>query len=237
VLVLQIPPGSSVEQVSRQVAQLPGHDASAFLALATGGTVHSPWSPSGSASLDGLLGAGTYQLQPGETDTQLLIQMIDRFNHMAQSAGLAAGAQKAGRTPYEVITVASIVQKEAVISKNMAAVARVIYNRLIAGVPLQSVATLRYAEHRDGGVVTPADERLSTPYNTFANKGLTPTPICTVSSEALRAALHPAQGSWRYYAVTGKDGTESFATTRAQQRANEALASRRGIESTMPSDG
>jgi UPF0755 protein len=230
VLLLQLPPGSSVEQVSQLVAQLPGHDGTAFLALATGGTLHSPWSPPGSTNLDGLLGAGTYRVGPGETDTQLLIQMIDRFTQMAQSAGLAASEQKVGRTPYEVITVASIVQKEAVITKNMAAVTRVIYNRLAAGMPLQSDATVRYAQHRDGGAVTPQDEQVSTAYNTFTNKGLTPTPICSPSANALRAALSPPNGSWRYYVVTGKDGTESFATTEAQHRADLALARQRGLQ-------
>lgn len=229
VFSLQLPPGSSVEQVSRQVAELPGHDGSAFLALATGGTLHSPWSPPGSSSLDGLLGAGSYRVLPGETDAQLLIQMIDRFNHIAKSAGLASGAQKMGRTPYEVITVASIVQKEAVINKNMAPVARVIYNRLAAGVPLRSEASLRFAEHRDGGAVTPADEQQATPYNTFVNRGLTPTPICSPSAVALRVALNPPRGSWRYYVVTEKDGTESFATTAAQERSDEALARRHGL--------
>jgi UPF0755 protein len=230
VLLLQLPSGSSVEQVSQQVAQLPGHDGTAFLALATGGTLHSPWSPPGSANLDGLLGAGTYRVLPGETDTQLLIQMIDRFDQMAKSVGLAGSAQKVGLTPYEVITVASIVQKEAGITKNMAPVSRVIYNRLAAGMPLQSEAALRYAQHRDGGAVTPQDEQLATAYNTFTNKGLTPTPICSPSATALRVALNPPKGSWRYYVVTGKDGTESFATTEAQHRADLVLAKRRGLQ-------
>jgi UPF0755 protein len=230
VLLLQLPPGSSVEQVSQQVAQLPGHDGTAFLALATGGTLHSPWSPPGSTDLDGLLGAGTYRVMPGETDTQLLIQMIDRFDQMAKSAGLAAGAQKMGRTPYEVITVASIVQKEAGLTKNMGPVTRVIYNRLAAGMPLQSDAALRFAEHRDGGAVTPDDERLVSGYNTFTNTGLTPTPICSPSATALRVALNPPTGSWRYYVVTGKDGTESFATTEAQHQADLALAKKRGLQ-------
>jgi UPF0755 protein len=231
VLLLHLLPGSSVEQVSQQVAQLPGHNAIAFLALATGGTLHSPWSPPGSTNLDGLLGAGTYRVMPGETDTQLLIQMIDRFNQMATTAGLAASAQKVGRTPYEVITVASIVQKEAGITKNMAPVSRVIYNRLAEGMPLQSDATLRYAEHLGGGAVTAQDEQqLTTAYNTFTNKGLTPTPICSPSATALRVALNPPQGSWRYYVVTGKDGTESFATTEAQHRADLALAKKRGLQ-------
>jgi UPF0755 protein len=239
VFTLQLPPGSSVEQVSRQVAQVPGHDGTAFLALATGGTLHSPWSPAGSTSLDGLLGAGAYQVMPGETDAQLLIQMIDRFNQMAKSAGLASGAQKMGRTPYEVITVASIVQKEAGLGRNMAPVARVLYNRLAAGLPLRAAATVRFAERLaggsggdggDGGALTQQEEQRPTPYNTFVNKGLTPTPICSPSSTALRAALNPPKGSWRYYVVTEKNGTESFATTAAQERANEALARRRGLQ-------
>ena len=229
VFSLVIPAGSSVEQVSNQVAQLPGHDGSAFLALATGGTVLSPWSPPGSARLDGLLGAGNYQVLPGETDTQLLINMIDRFDEMAKSNGLASSPQMVGRSSYEVITVASIVQKEAVISKNMASVARVIYNRLAAGVPLQSVATVRYAEHLEGQPVTQQDERQPSRFNTFVNKGLTPSPIGSPSSAALRAALNPSNGPWRYYVVTAKDGTESFATTAAQDRAIVALAKRRGL--------
>lgn len=230
VLLLQLPPGSSVQQVSQQVAQLPGHDGTAFLALATGGTLHSPWSPPGSTNLDGLLGAGTYRVMPGETDTQLLIQMIERFNQMAKSVGLAASAQKVGRTPYEVITVASIVQKEAGITKNMAPVSRVIYNRLAAGMPLQSEAALRYSEHPEGGAVTPQDEQAPSAYNTFINKGLTPGPICAPSAAALGAALNPAKGSWLFYVVTAKDGTESFATSEAQDRADEALAKQRGLQ-------
>ena len=113
----------------------------------------------------------------------------------------------------------------------MGPLARVIYNRLAAGhapavqchrALLPSVAT--------GGAVTQHEEQRTTPYNTFANKGLTPTPICSPSSAALQAALNPPKGSWRYYAVTQKDGTESFATTAAQERANEALARRRGLQ-------
>ena len=230
VFSLEVAPGSSVGQVSRQVDQVPGHDGSAFLALATGGTLHSPWSPAGSSRLDGLLGAGTYQVMPGETDAQLLIHMIDRFNHMANSVGLALGAQRMGRTPYEVIAVASIVQKEAILGKNMAPLARVIYNRMAAGLPLPSSATVRIARHRDGAPVSEREVQRQASHKTFDKDGLAPIPICSPSAAALRAALNPPRGSWRYYAVTQKDGTESFATTAAQERANETLARRRGLQ-------
>ena len=87
----------------------------------------------GSTSLEGLLGTGTYQLVPGETDTQLLTDMIDRFDQQADAMDLTAGAAALGLTPYQVITVASIVEKEGVIQKNLGPVARVIFNRLAAG--------------------------------------------------------------------------------------------------------
>ena len=69
VFPLVIPPGFTVREVAERVGQLPGHDQSAFAALATGGTVRSPWQPAGSDNLDGLLGTGTYMVVPGETDT------------------------------------------------------------------------------------------------------------------------------------------------------------------------
>ncbi len=229
VFSLEVAPGSSVDQVSRQVDQLPGHDGTAFLALATGGTLHSPWSPPGSTRLDGLLGAGAYQVLPGETDAQLLIHMIDRFNDMANSDGLASGAHRMGRTPYEVIAVASIVQKEAVLVKNMGPLARLIYNRLDASMPVPS-STARSPQRPAGGGATERSEQRSTPYDAFKIKGLPPTPVGSPSSAALQAALNPPKGSWRYYVVTQRDGTESFATTAAQERANEALARQRGLQ-------
>ncbi|HUD16953.1 MAG TPA: endolytic transglycosylase MltG, partial [Acidimicrobiales bacterium] len=86
-----------------------------------------------------------------------------------------------------------------------------------------------YAEGRDGGTVTSADEQLRTPYNTYLNHGLTPTPICFPSKASLQAALHPPAGSWLYFVVVESDGTEAFVDTFAAQEANEALAKQRGL--------
>jgi UPF0755 protein len=140
-------------------------------------------------------------------------------------------------TPYDVVTVASIVQKEAIspgdsaraTAHNAGPVARVIYNRLARGMPLQMDSTVLYAEGRDGGPVTPADEATPTPYNTYLNTGLVPTPICFPSAVALRAALHPPAGDWLYFELTSKDGTETFSDTYAGQIAAEELARTRGV--------
>ena len=139
------------------MGQLPGHDQAAFAALATGGTVRSPWQPAGVTNLDGLLGTGTYIVVPGETDTQLLTDMVDRFDTLADQPGPDRGSAALGLTPYQAVTVASIVEKEGVITKNMGPVARVILNRLANDMPLQMDSTVLYAEDRDGGTVTSKD--------------------------------------------------------------------------------
>jgi UPF0755 protein len=229
VFALVIPPGFTVREVAERVGQLPGHDQAAFDAVATSGAVPSPWQPAGSHNLDGLLGTGTYVVLPGETDRQLLTTMVDRFDREADAVGLASGSAALGLTPYQAVTVASIVEKEGVIAKNLGPVARVILNRLHNGMPLQMDSTVLYAEGRDGGTVTPTDLRMQTPYNTYLNTGLTPTPICFPSTAALQAALHPPTGSWLYFVVVDEDGTEAFADTYNQQLANEAVAKQRGL--------
>jgi UPF0755 protein len=229
VFALSIPPGFTVRETASRLAQLPGHSASAFSSLVTTGAVRSPWQPPGSTNLDGLLGAGTYIVLPGETDKTLLEQMIERFDTEADEVGLTQGAASLGITPYQAVIVASIVQKEGVYPQNLSKVARVIYNRLAAGMDLQMNSTVLYAEGRDGGPVTSADLALNTPYNTYLYPGLTPTPICFPSEASLRAALDPAVGNWLYFVLVSQDGTEAFSDTLAGQDANEQLAKSRGL--------
>jgi UPF0755 protein len=225
-----VEPGYTLGEVAARVGSVPGHDPTAFERTAASGAVRSIFEPTGTDNLEGMLGTGNYLVVPGETDQQVLLQMVTRFDQGATAAGLStASASALGYTPYQVITAASIVQKEGYITKNMPDVARVIYNRLANGMPLQMDSTVLYALGQDGGPVTAQDEQVASPYNTYLNKGLTPTPICQSSVTALSAALHPPTGSWLYFELVNKDGTEAFATTYAQQQANEALAASRGL--------
>ena len=238
VFAVTVLPGTTVAEVASAVGkEAPGHRRSAFLAEARSGREQSPYQPPGSGNLEGLLGPGSYLVVPGESDGQLLGQMIGRFSRGADALGLSAAAAAQGLTPYEAITAASIVQKEAIspgdsdqaTRHNAGPVARVIYNRLARGMPLQMDATVLYAEGRDGGTVTPADLALATPYNTYLHTGLTPTPICFPSALALEAALHPPAGSWLYFELTSRDGTETFSDTFAEQVTAEQLARHRGL--------
>ena len=225
-----VPPGYTLAELARDLGGLTGPTSTGFLQAAEHGTVRSPFEPAGSTNLEGLIGTGTYQILPGETNNQLLTQMVDRFDRQAAAAGLTpAAAQALGYSPYAVVTVASIVQKEGYIEKNMGPVARVIYNRLAAGMKLQMDSTVLYALGHDGGPVTEADLQLNSPYNTYVSSGLTPTPVCAPSLAALRAALDPPAGGWLYFVVVKKDGTEAFSDTYAGQLANERLASSRGL--------
>jgi UPF0755 protein len=222
--------GLTLHEVAERVDDLPGHSSGGFSRVATSGAVHSVFSPSGSNNLEGMLGTGNYLVLPGESDTALLTAMVHRFEAQAAAAGLSSGAASAlGLTPYQVITAASIVEKEGYIPKNMPDVARVIYNRLAAGSPLQMNATVLYSLGQDGGAVTSSDLKLQTPYNTYLHLGLTPTPICSPSPDALTAAVHPPTGSWLYFVVVKKDGTEAFSDTFNEQLANEKLAQQRGV--------
>ncbi len=227
VFPIQVPAGFTVAELAGRIGQLPGHTTAGFRTAATNGSVHSPWQPAGSTNLDGLLGTGTYVVLPGQTDHQLLVEMVDRFDALAAQVGLAAGAARLGLTPYQVVTVASIVEKEGVIGKNLGPVARVVLNRLGRGMPLQMDSTVLYALGRDGGPVTAADLRTQTPYNTYLHAGLPPTPTCFPSRASLEAALDPPAGSWLYFVVVQSDGTEAFSDTFAGQQANEALAAAR----------
>jgi len=230
ILAVTVDPGLTLHEVAERVDGLPGHSTGEFAKVAASGVVHSMFSPPGSDNLEGLLGPGNYLVAPGESDTTLLTAMVHQFDAQATKAGLSTGSASAlGLTPYQVITAASIVEKEGYIPKNMPQVARVIYNRLAAATPLQMNATVLYSLGQDGGPVTSADLKLQTPYNTYLNLGLTPTPICSPSAGALSAAVHPPAGAWMFFVVVKKDGTEAFSDTFAEQLANEKLAQQRGV--------
>ncbi len=222
---LDVKPGYTVAEVANQLG---GHIATSFVKVSH--TVPSQFQPSGNHSLEGLLGTGDYQVTADETAEQLLTTMVDRFDHQAAAAGLnAKSAAKLGMSEYDVVIAASIVEKEGYYDKNMGKVARVIVNRLAQGMTLDMTSTVLFSLGQDGGTVTPHDRQLDTPYNTYKHAGLTPTPICFPSMAALRAAVDPTPGTWLYFVVVDKDGTEAFSTTYTQQIANEKLAASRGL--------
>jgi len=230
VFYVDVLPGYTLAEVAGTLDGLPSSLVNRFVADSRSGAVRSTLEPAGIDDLEGLLGTGTYQVLPGETAKQLLTQMVARFEGQAAAAGLTdASAGALGMTPYQVVIVASIAQKEGYFDRYMGKVARVVYNRLAAGTPLDMTSTVLYAVGQDGGPVTRSDRDLDSPYNTYLHAGLTPTPICSPSEAALAAAVSPPPGTWQYFTVVNKSGTTLFADTYAQQLANEKLGLSRGV--------
>ena len=220
--------GLTMKEVIADVANQAGDTfASQFQDAATQAVATSAYHPNG--TLDGLIGPGLYLITPGETPVQLLAAMQAGFAQEALKAGLSPSTSVLGLSAYQVLIAASIVEKEGYYTFNMPDTARVIYNRLAKNMPLQMDSTVLYALGMDGGKVTPAMLQTRTPYNTYLNRGLTPTPICMVSPDALAAALHPPAGTWLYFVLVNKDGHMAFSTTYQQQLAEEAIAAKAGL--------
>lgn len=216
---LVIPEGYSVQQIADAVGRLPGLNLSAakFLAAATDGSVRSRYEPDGVNNLEGLLFPATYDIRQGESESQILQQMVTSFEDHANVLGLDSAASSLGITPYQVITVASIVEREAKRDVDRPDVASVIYNRLRVGMPLGADSTQTYyLRLTDPGIQpTPSQLNSPSPYNTRTNKGLPPTPIANPGIPSLEAATSPPSTSYLYFVEINPDGRLGFASTTA----------------------
>lgn len=153
---------------------------------------------------EGMLFPASYEVIPGRSATEVLGAMVRRFTIAADEVNLEKGAKRIGRSPYEVLIVASLVQAEAA-PEDFRKVARVAYNRLDQGMKLQFDSTVNYALKTDTFFLTPDMLATSSPYNTFVIDGLPPTPINSPGQEAIEAALRPAQGDWLYFVTVDPD--------------------------------
>ncbi|MDQ1043401.1 endolytic transglycosylase MltG [Streptomyces sp. V4I2] len=168
---------------------------------------------------EGYLFPATYPLQEKATAEQMLSFMVDTANKRFNGAPIAAGAQRNAMNVYQAVTVASIIQAEAATKADMGKVARVIFNRLERGMPLQMDSTLNYALNRSTLKTTVEDTRIDSPYNSYQRMGLPPTPIDNPGEDAMRAAISPTPGDWLYF-VTVKPGDTRFTADYAEHQRN-----------------
>ncbi|AIR96877.1 endolytic transglycosylase MltG [Streptomyces glaucescens] len=170
---------------------------------------------------EGYLFPATYPLADDTTPEALLTAMVDTANDKFNGAPIAAGAQRNAMNVYQAVTIASIVQAEAATKADMGKVARVIFNRLERGMPLQMDSTINYALNRTTLRTTLDDTRIDSPYNSYERMGLPPTPIDNPGEEAVRAAISPTPGDWLYF-VTVKPGDTRFTADYAEHQRNVA---------------
>lgn len=170
---------------------------------------------------EGYLFPATYPLEKTATPESLLSLMVSTANKRFSGSPITAGAQRNAMNVYQAVTIASIVQAEAATKADMGKVARVIFNRLERGMPLQMDSTLNYALNRFSPITTTNDTKLESPYNSYQRMGLPPTPIANPGEDAMRAAINPTPGDWLYF-VTVKPGDTRYTASYEQQQRNVA---------------
>lgn len=244
------PEGFTLEQIAERLGEeIKSVTESDFLTK-TGGTateisaVRSIYQPESVTTLEGLLFPDTYLVSGDETATQVAQQMLKLMERVGRQEGLDDSLISVGLTPYEVLTIASIIEREAKVPEDRAKISRVIYNRLTIGMPLEIDATLFYKQDPD--VPFLELKAMDSPYNSYLYTGLPPTPISNPGRAAINAALNPApnpsagdpicreitDGSpclYLYYVLYDKDGHHKFASTLAQHQANVQAAIIAGV--------
>ena len=239
------PEGFTVAQMARRLAtRVPRLDAQQFISATADGEVVSPYLPAGIRSLEGLLFPDTYQVSNAESERQVIVRMVRLTERVGRQEGMDDPLKRGNLTPYQVLIVASLIEREARFEADRPKIARVILNRLELGMPLQIDASLYYGADAD----TPfsALKERDTPYNTYLRMGLPPTPIANPGRASIRAALNPAVDPapgdpicrslpeptncrYLYYVLSDRLGNHVFAASLDQHEANVARARAEGV--------
>ena len=180
--------------------------------------------------LEGYLFPDTYRFMYGTSAREAVREMVRRFEDVWDPAWNARVAEM-GMSRHEVMTLASIVEKEARLAEERPVIAAVYHNRLRQGMPLQADPTIQYAigEHRNR--VLYRDLKIDSPYNTYRNRGLPPGPIASPGRASIEAALFPANVPYRYF-VAHPDGHHEFRVTFEEHTAARRLVQRRPSSGT-----
>jgi UPF0755 protein len=228
-LELAVIPGLWLDEVAAEVESQLGLDATRFVEIVRAGEIRSKYQPDSVTSTEGLLYPDTYRFADDVDEADVVRTMVERFDEVADSIGLADAAATTGRTPYEVAIVASLIQGEAKLDSDRPIIASVVYNRLRDGIELQIDATVLYAIGERKPSNTAEDRATPSPYNTYYAKGLPPTPIATITEVSLAAALNPAATDFFFYVLIDESGAHAFSRTYDEHLANVEIARARGL--------
>jgi len=210
---LTIPEGLSIDQVSERLTEKSTVGGEEYERLARrpqdftvprvgGETVEV-------ADLEGLLFPSTYYVAPQRPAEALIAAQLEAFSAYTDSLPWDRAATL-GVSPYEIVTIASMIEKETAVPEERALVAAVVYNRLKLDMRLDIDATVRFALTKWTGALTQSDLEVDSPYNTRRYKGLPPGPIASPGLASLEAALQPADVDYLYYVLTKDDGHHFF---------------------------
>ncbi|HEY3414705.1 MAG TPA: endolytic transglycosylase MltG [Armatimonadota bacterium] len=213
VVRITIPEGFTIDQIGARAAEVPGVSAAdwVFLASRRGSSFATTFGAP--PNLEGYLFPDSYDFARGTTDREIIQTMLDNFGKkvLEPLADDLRASEKRGYSLGQVITMASLIEREAKVKSDQPLIAGVLYNRLSRKMPLQVDATVQYVVgHKERLLYS--DLEVDSPYNTYKVTGLPPGPICNPGLGAIRAALHPATVPYLYY-TANPDGTHVFTRT------------------------
>jgi uncharacterized YceG family protein len=217
VIRLTIPEGKSRAEIA-PIARQAGVRGD-YLKASAHSTALNPRSfgaPRSAKTLEGFLFPATYEFKPGVKAPKLVSEQLGAFRANLAKINLRAAHRK-NLNVYDVVTIASMIEREAAVAKDRPLIAAVIYNRLKDGMPLGIDATLRYALNNWSRPLRVSELNSDSPYNTRKHAGLPPTPIGNPGLASLRAAARPAHVPYLFYVIKPcGNGAHAFSSTDAQ---------------------
>lgn len=207
-----VPEGLTVKEIAELLHTMQIADKEKFLVEASNPLLLSALGLT-DTGLEGYLFPSTYHFTPGTSEKDIILIMAEQFRKISLPL-LKTGAREESMqlTPHEILTLASIIEKEAGIEAERPLVSAVFHNRLKRRMPLQSDPTVIYGLQQFDGNLTRKHLNEPTPFNTYRIAALPPGPICNPSVSSIQAALQPAQVSYLYF-VSKNDGTHMFSET------------------------
>ena len=230
------PEGMTVAQMAQRLSEkMTFMKPEDFIAAANSPDTASELRPTSQTSLEGLLFPDTYQISGDDTESRVVARLVSMMERVSRQVELTAGAKARGFSPYEILIIASLIEREAKVATDRSKIAQVIYNRLAKKMKLEIDASVKYGQ--DPAMSWTDMKATDTPYNTYINKGLPPTPIANPGKASIQAALAPfgsppasdqactglpagVKCEYLYYVLADEAGGHVFATTYEQHLLN-----------------
>lgn len=222
-----VPEGFTVKQIVGRIAATKRFSEASLDKALAAPDLEVPFRPKGVKTLEGLLFPQTYRIDKDATPTGVVQQMLDQLDSVMSKFDPSTTPRHL--SPYQILTIASMVEREAKVPEDRAKIARVIYNRLAAGKPLQIDATVQYALGSAKPRLSSKDLQVASPYNTYLHVGLPPTPIASPGEASIKAALEPVAGPWLFYVLIDGDGHHAFTASADEFARLKDEAKRKGL--------
>ena len=208
---ITIPEGLTIEQTADVVAQNSDISAEEFKKAASQTDYGYAFLEDPAVkSTEGYLFPKQYEFEKGTTARQVVNRLLEQYLIETEGLDVAGAKKRLNLSEHELVTVASLIERESANPKERPVIASVIYNRIRQGMPLQIDATIQYARGKPKEALSLQDLKIDSPYNTYENPGLPPGPIASPSRESLQAAIEPAETDYVYYVLKANNQEHFF---------------------------